>query len=95
MNLYADKFEEHLASQPDNSRWDGYCRGDTSFEVDQGSRVISNTTSGGGYLVTVTELWSAELSVFEVAIDGSRVHFTDELAQAIIVARWWLAGCPA
>lgn len=93
--MTTDKYAEHLASQPDNSRWDGFCCGDTSFELDQGSRVLVNTTSGAGYLVTVTEFWSAGLSVFEVAVISRRVHFTDELAQALTVARWWLAGCPA
>jgi hypothetical protein len=23
-----DKYQEHLDSQPDDSRWDGFCRGD-------------------------------------------------------------------
>lgn len=89
------KYEEHLASQPDNSCWDGYCRGDTSFERDQGSRVIFRMTSGGGYVVTITEFWSDDLGVFEVAVDSLCVHSAADRAQAIVVAKWWMAGCPA
>lgn len=94
MDLHANQYEEHLASQPDNSRWDGFDRGDISFEIDQGSRVIGRMTSGGGYRVTITEFWSDDLSVFEVAVDGCCVHSTEDRAQAVVIARWWMADCP-
>jgi hypothetical protein len=51
-------------------------------------------TSGGGYKVIITEFWNDDLSFFEVAIDNRRVHSTEDRANAIIVARWWIAGCP-
>jgi hypothetical protein len=52
-------------------------------------------TSGGGYRVEITEFWSGDLTFFEVTIDGRRVHSTEDRANAIIVARWWMNGCPA
>lgn len=94
--MFANQYEEHLAhSAPCSSRWDGFDRGDTDFEVDQGSRVIGRMTSGGGYKVTITEFWNNGWTFFEVAIDGRRVHSTEDRAGAIIVARWWMDGCPA
>jgi hypothetical protein len=98
MNL--SHYEEHIAhSAPCNSRWDGFDRGDlgrTSVDAcDIGQRVIGRMTSEGGYRVVVTEFWCDMDSVFEVHVDGKRVHSTDDRAQAITVARWWMAGCPA
>jgi hypothetical protein len=29
-----DKYQEHLDSQPDDSRWDGFCRGDADQRDD-------------------------------------------------------------
>lgn len=92
--MFANQYEEHMASQPDNSRWDGFDRGDADFSTDQGSRIIGRMTSGGGYKVIITEFWNDDLSFFEVAIDRRRVHSTEDRANAIIVARWWMAGCP-
>lgn len=92
------QYEEHLRdSAPCNSRFEGFCRGDLMAEgpADQGQRVIGRMTSGGGYRVTITELWCDYDTVFEVAVDGERVHSTDDRANAITVARWWMAGCPA
>lgn len=94
--MFGNQYEEHLASLPDNSRWDGFDRGDIGQEEDlnQGSRVIGRMTSGGGYRVEITEFWCDDWTFFEVSIDGDRVHSTEERANAIIVARWWMNGCP-
>lgn len=91
------QYEEHLRdSAPCSSRWDGFDRGDLMPEApaDQGQRVIGRMTSGGGYSVTITEFWCDDDAVFEVAIDGERVHSTEDRANAITVARWWMSGCP-
>jgi len=94
--MFATQYEEHLASQPDNSRWDGFCRGDIgNDDVDQGSKVIGRMTSGGGFRVEITEFWWSDWTFFEVTIDGRRVHSTEDRGNAIIVARWWMNGCPA
>ena len=90
-----DQYQEHLQhSQPDNSRWDGFCRGDTDPTMDSGSKVIGRMTSGGGYKVEIVECWSGHYAGFEVLVDGNRVHSTENRANAIVVARWWLNGCP-
>lgn len=90
-----DVYQEHLDhSALCNSRFDGWDRGDTNQERDQGSECIGRMTSGGGYRVEITHLWSDNDDYFEVHVDGKRVHFTEERDNAIVVARWWMAGCP-
>ena len=90
-----DQYQEHLQhSQPDNSRWDGFDRGDTDSTIDSGSKVIGRLTSGGGYKVEIIEYWSGYDTAIEVLVDGKRVHSTQERDNAIVVARWWLNGCP-
>lgn len=97
--MFTSQYDEHIASQPDSSRWDGFDRGDTHLQEHQGSRVIGRMTSEGGCKVIITEYWfdgySGFWSDYEVSIDGARVHSTDDRANAITVARWWMAGCPA
>ena len=94
--MFSNQYEEHLSSQPDNSRWDGFCRGDSNAadDLDQGQRVIGRMTSGGGYRVEIVECWNGDDVFFEVLVDGNRVHSADDRADAIIVGRWWMAGCP-
>ena len=89
-------YEEHLAhSAPCTSRWDGWDRGDTTIEVDQGSKVIGRMTSGGGYKVEIIEHWAGRDTYFEVLVDGKQVHWTDDdRTKAVVVARWWMKGCP-
>ena len=36
--MYANQYEEHLASQPDNSCWDGFDRGDADWDYDEEQR---------------------------------------------------------
>jgi len=92
--MFANQYEEHLAhSAPCNSRWDGFDRG-TDFERDQGSKVIGRMTSGGGYKVEITEVWDESDTFFEVSVDGKRVWWDEDRAKAIVVARWWMDGCP-
>lgn len=90
-----DKYAEHLRdSASDNSRWDGYDRGDCS-EPRHGHRVIGRMTSGGGYRVEIVEYWHEQFgSFFEVYVDRRRVHATDDRTAAVTVARWWMDGCP-
>jgi hypothetical protein len=91
-----NQYEEHLAhSAPCNSRWDGFDRGDLAESpADQGQRVIGRMASSRGR-VTVTEFWCGRDSFFEVAVGSNQVHWTNDRANAITVARWWVIGCPA
>ena len=91
-------YEEHIRdSAADNSRWDGFDRGDLGRDNhrDQGMRVIGRMTDSHGYRVTIVEVWDEDMKDFWVAVNGRRVHATDDRANAIIVARWWWSGCPA
>jgi hypothetical protein len=94
--MFSNQLEEHLAhSAPCSSRWDGFDRGDDcQQERHQGSKVIGRMTSGGGYRVEIVELYDEDYSYFEVNVDGKRVHWADDRAQAVTVARWWMDGCP-
>ena len=95
--MFSSQYEEHLAhSAPCASRWDGFDRGDIGNheECDQGSRVIGRMSSSRGR-VEVVELWSDDLTQYEVTVDGNRVHSTDDRAQALTVGRWWVKGCPS
>lgn len=95
--MFSSQYEEHLAhSAPCSSRWDGFDRGDIGNheERDQGSRVIGRMSSSRGR-VEVVELWSDDLTQYEVTVDGNRVHSTDDRAQALTVGRWWVNGCPS
>ena len=100
--MFANQYEEHLASQPDNSRWDGFDRGtdwaDEDFAV---TTVIGRMTSESGLRVQV------EITKFEdgdaeatVRVNGKVVfsELEDNAAKArvraITVGRWWMAGCP-
>lgn len=40
-----DKYQEHLDSQPDNSRWDGFDRGDSGDEPDPGFLTFSQAAA--------------------------------------------------
>lgn len=92
-----DKHQEHLDSQPDNSRWDGFDRGDAGradAEYDQGVRVIGRMSSSRGKVV-VLEMWDGYWTGYEVTVGGVRVHNTGDRNQALTVGRWWVKGCPA
>lgn len=100
--MFANQYEEHLASQPDNSCWDGFDRGDDGRNEDTacelGERVIGRMTNGAGQRVVIRELWCDSDFAYEVYVDGARVHsdFLDgDRQRAITVARWWMNGCPA
>jgi hypothetical protein len=98
--MFANHYQEHLASQPDNTRFDGFDRGtswDSLAEMTPTERVIGRMTSESGHRVVIKEVQfnegDAEYSVY---INNSRVFCDiDCRPQAIQVARWWMAGCPA
>lgn len=92
--MFANEYEEHLASQPDESRWDGFDRG--TFEEIYGETIIGRMTNNAGQRVVIVEE-CADVDVFHrVEVDGSVVFFEEDArARAITVARWWMAGCPA
>ena len=91
-------YEEHLAhSAPCNSRWDGFDRGDSGHDVDSpDERCIGRMTSEAGQRVSIYEINFGTDHEYSVYVDGARVFCElDCRHQAIQVARWWLAGCPA
>ena len=91
--------EEHIRdSAIDNSRWDGFDCGDIGRDEApaHGRNVIGRMTSGCGYRVEIVHFWHESFDdFFEVYVDRNRVHFSDDRANAITVARWWMDGCPA
>jgi len=101
--MFANQYEEHLASQPDNSRWDGFDRGTDWADEDVAvTTVIGRMTSESGHRVQVeiTEFAEGDAEAV-VRINGKRVFCDLEdnavkaRARAITVGRWWMAGCPA
>jgi hypothetical protein len=36
--MFNNQYEEHLASQPDNSRWDGFDCGDKNYDYEEEQR---------------------------------------------------------
>ena len=90
-----DKYEEHLRdSAPDNSRFDGFCRGD-----------IGNDDIGGDIVETVIgrmRCWHGTVEVVEVSmgmdtdfyvrVNGRMVTEFLPRDRAITVGRWWING---
>lgn len=99
--MFTSKYEEHLASQPDNSRWDGFDRGDldnVDCPCDQGERVIGRMTNEAGQRVVISEYWCDTDYAYEVFVDGASVYkdcIDMDRTRAITVAQWWMDGCPA
>ena len=97
--MFTNQYEEHLASQPDNSRWDGFDRGDVGavdYPADQGERIIGRMTNEAGQRVVIVEQYCDDLRNYQVFVSGDCVFDNSEdRARAITVARWWMAGCPA
>lgn len=97
--MFTSQFEEHLASQPDNSRWDGFDRGtvwaDESYQPTV--IVIGRMTNGAGQRVVIkaVELEAGDTE-YSVYVNGDRVFCDlDDRSRAFRVARWWMEGCPA
>ena len=96
--MFANQYEEHLASQPDNSRWDGFDRGTVwaDEKVEVTTLIIGRMTNGAGQRVVIEEILCEEDTYHSVLVDGDRVFWEDNNRErAITVARWWMAGCPA
>lgn len=96
--MYANQYEEHLASQPDNSRWDGFDRGTVwADEPSFYERIIGRMTSEAGQRVVIREIeFEAGDCEYSVYVNGDRVFCElDDRVRAIRVARWWMDGCPA
>ena len=95
-----NKYEEHLASQPDNSRWHGFDRGDTGIARTT-RECVGRMTNGAGQRIAVWEEitdngWGDTSGQCTVTVNGDRVYCSDSPRErAIEVARWWMAGCPA
>lgn len=102
---YTAQYEEHLAhSAYDHAEaFAGFDRGDTGRKADVfcGSEVVGRLRSESGAVVEIVRDWQDHEDfgfdeVFEVRVDGNCVspaYGTKD--EAAVVARWWLAGCPA
>lgn len=95
--MNAAHYAEHLAhSAPCASRWDGYDRGDIGYADDAATtEVIGRVTRPDGKKVEIVKHDDGRaLVVYEVIFDGRIAHTCDDRAEAVTVARWWVAGCP-
>ena len=93
-----DKYAEHLRdSAIDNSRFDGFDRGD-----------LGNDDIGGDIVETVIgrmRCWHGKVEVVEVSmgidtdfyvrVNGRMVTDFMDRERAITVGRWWVNGCAA
>jgi hypothetical protein len=95
--MFANQYEEHLASQPDNSRWDGFDRGTVWANESPSTRVIGRMTNEAGQRVEILEVEFSEGEAdYSVFVNNNRVFFESNCRQrAVVVARWWMDGCPA
>ena len=96
--MFANQYEEHLAhSAPCNSRWDGFDRGTVWADEAPSERIIGRMTNEAGQRVEILEVEFSEGEAdYSVFVDGKRVFFESNCRQdAVVVARWWMAGCPA
>jgi len=75
----------------------GFDRGDLGRDDDAAGRtVIGRMTNGAGQRVVIVEEFSGFDTFHAVEVDGARVFFEeDNRERAVIVARWWMSGCPA
>jgi len=101
--MFANQYEEHLASQPDNSRFDGFDCGTVWADEDVAvTTVIGRMTSESGHRVVVEITEFAEGDAEATVRVNNKTVFSDledsaakARARAITVGRWWMAGCPA
>jgi hypothetical protein len=95
--MFTNQYEEHLASQPDNSRWDGFDHGDDDMSYDtHGETVIGRMTSEAGLRVVIVEESAGDSLFHKVLINGNCVFFEENNRfRAVVVARWWMDGCSA
>lgn len=86
-------FEEHFQhSAPDNSRFDGFDRGDIgNTEAATAETVIGRMSCWHG-TVEVVEVISGYDSDFYVRVDGRMVTDLMDRDRAIEVGRWWVKG---
>jgi len=99
--MFANQYEEHLAhSAPCSSQWDGFDRGDSERDVDFVeiiTTIIGRMTNNAGQRVVIEEVTFGPSEVYHtVLVNGAKVFWElNSRQQAITVARWWMAGCPA
>lgn len=93
--MYVNQYKEHLAQQPDNSRWDGFDRG-TSWddESQQETKCIGRMTSEAGYRVAIMETTCNDGAAhYEVQVNSKAVFAVwNNKDRAVRVARWWMVA---
>lgn len=87
--MYLDKYEEHLRdSAPDNSRWDGFDRGDLDEVFECHVRVVAEAVNRHGIAVSLlnhTDSYGADDWI--VTLNGEYVFLGDTEARARAEAR--------
>ncbi len=91
-----DKYEEHIRdSAIDNSRFDGFCRGDLWREELETYEVVVGRMRCWHGKVEVVEVNTSSGSDYYVRVNGRMVTDFMERDRAIEVGRWWINGASA
>ena len=93
-----DKYQEHLRdSAPDNSRFDGFCRGDLgNDDIDDGivETVIGRMRCYHGKVEVVAVSMGMDTDYY-IRVNGRMVTDFMDRDRAIEVGRWWVNGAAA
>ena len=94
-----DKYQEHLQdSAHDNSRFDGFCRGDIGREDlghDEWKETIIGRMRCCAGTVEVVEVRLGKETNFYVRVEGQTVTSLMDRERALEVGRWWVEGAAA
>lgn len=91
-----DKYAEHLRdSAPDNSRFDGFDRGDLGSDETQTTETVIGRMRCWHGKVEVVEVTCGYDSDFYVRVNGRMVTELMARDRAIEVGRWWVNGAAA
>lgn len=90
--MFANQYEEHLASQPDNSCWDGFDRGTVWADEEPVALVLGRMTNKRGQRVVIEQIqFDAGDSQYTVYVNGMVVfRDLDKRAEAFDIARSWM-----
>ena len=95
--MFTNQCEEHLRdSAPDNSRWDGFDRGDTGIARTRRTCIGRLTGSRGQRVAVWQEItedgWGDSWCEYVVTVDGQRVAGRDHREDALRLGRQLLSA---
>jgi hypothetical protein len=91
-----DKYQEHLRdSAPDNSRFDGFCRGDDWNNEPENTEVVIGRMRCWHGKVEVVEVNTRSGSDYYVRVNDRMVTDLVDRGRAIEIGRWWVNGASA